>query len=137
LKENNKLKNKVKNLSNKLESNSKGKHKKMQEEKISHFMCYRCHDMRHIAKYCPTKKPQVEPKAKSQNRVQVNHQDGDLGIKKKKTRRGGKHHVVTMLASDHGGLLSFAGVTTPSEIISYYHLNHSVWSLSDNRESSR
>jgi hypothetical protein len=28
-------------------------------------------------------------------------------------------------------------VTTPSEIISYYRLNHSIWSLSDNKESSR
>jgi hypothetical protein len=46
--------------------------------------------MGHIAKYYSTKKPQVEPKAKSQNRVQVNHQDGDLRIKKKNTRRGGK-----------------------------------------------
>jgi hypothetical protein len=99
LKENNGLKNKVKNLSNKLESKSKGKNKKMQEEKICHFMCYRFHDMGHLAKYCPTKRAQVEPKEKSQNRVQVNYQDGDLGMmmKKKKTRRGGKararHHA--------------------------------------------
>jgi hypothetical protein len=50
LKENNKLKNEVKNLSNKLESKSKGKNKNMQEEKIFHFMCYRCHDMGHLAK---------------------------------------------------------------------------------------
>jgi hypothetical protein len=28
-------------------------------------------------------------------------------------------------------------VTTPSEIIPYYHLSHSIWSLSDNKESSR
>jgi hypothetical protein len=28
-------------------------------------------------------------------------------------------------------------VTTPPEIISYYRLNHSIWSLSDNKESSR
>jgi hypothetical protein len=28
-------------------------------------------------------------------------------------------------------------VTTPSEIILYYRLNHSIWSLSDNKESSR
>jgi hypothetical protein len=27
-------------------------------------------------------------------------------------------------------------VTTSSEIIPYYHLNHSIWSLSDNKESS-
>ena len=63
----------------------------MQEEKISHFMCYWCHDMGHLAKYCLTKKPQVEPKAKPQVQVKINHQDGDLGMKKKKkTRRGGK-----------------------------------------------
>jgi hypothetical protein len=30
-----------------------------------------------------------------------------------------------------------ARVTTPPEIIPYYHLNHSIWSLSDNKESSR
>jgi hypothetical protein len=28
-------------------------------------------------------------------------------------------------------------VTTPSEIIPYYRLNHSIWSLNDNKESSR
>jgi hypothetical protein len=27
-------------------------------------------------------------------------------------------------------------LTTPFEIISYYRLNHSIWSLSDNKESS-
>jgi hypothetical protein len=98
LKENNELKNKVKNLSNKLESKGKGKNKKMQEENISHFMCYRCHDMGHLAKYCPTKRAQVEPKEKSQNRVQVNYQDGDLGMMMmmKKTRGGksrARHHT--------------------------------------------
>jgi hypothetical protein len=29
------------------------------------------------------------------------------------------------------------GVTTPPEIIPYYRLNHSIWSLSDNKEASR
>jgi hypothetical protein len=30
-----------------------------------------------------------------------------------------------------------AFVTTPPEIIPYYRLNHSTWSLSDNKEASR
>jgi hypothetical protein len=29
------------------------------------------------------------------------------------------------------------GMTTPPEIIPYYRLNHSTWSLSDNKEASR
>jgi hypothetical protein len=33
--------------------------------------------------------------------------------------------------------LRAARVTTPSEIIPYNHLNHFIWSLSDNKESSR
>ena len=45
--------------------------------------------MGHLAKYCPTKKPQDELKAKPQVQVKINHQNGDLGMKKK-TRRGGK-----------------------------------------------
>jgi hypothetical protein len=37
-----------------------------------------------------------------------------------------------------GGFEHFwALVITPSEIIPYYRLNHSIWSLSDNKESSR
>jgi histone deacetylase 1/2 len=32
---------------------------------------------------------------------------------------------------------SLTSVTTPSEIIPYCRLNHSFWSLSDNKESSR
>jgi hypothetical protein len=32
-------------------------------------------------------------------------------------------------------LVSIIG-TTPSEIIPYYRLNHSIWSLSNNKESS-
>jgi hypothetical protein len=53
LKENNELENEVKNLSNKLERKSKGKNKNMQAEKISHFICYRCHDMGHLCKVLP------------------------------------------------------------------------------------
>jgi hypothetical protein len=33
--------------------------------------------------------------------------------------------------------VKFIDVTTPPEIIPYYRLNHSIWSLSDNKEASR
>ncbi|KAG0529782.1 hypothetical protein BDA96_05G126600 [Sorghum bicolor] len=61
LKENNKLNEQVKNLSNKLERcyNSKKKIKKgkrkQEREKLSHFMCYRCHEVGHLANGCPNK----------------------------------------------------------------------------------
>ncbi|KAG0525385.1 hypothetical protein BDA96_06G052000 [Sorghum bicolor] len=161
LKENNELKNEVKNLSNKLErcyyskvtfehilktqriygdkcglgfkkKMTKGK-RKQEREKLSHFMCYRCHEMGHLANGCPNKeklkkikeeerlkhvkcfkcrtwghltsmcptkqlvkqqeepqpKPQVEQEKKPQTQVKFNHH-GDLMMKKKKTRRGGR-----------------------------------------------
>jgi hypothetical protein len=85
LKENNKLKNQVKNLINKFKrwhkskvthdlimkkqrrygdksdlgfnkSNIKGKQLKLIENKISHFICYQCHEMGHLAKACSNKK---------------------------------------------------------------------------------
>ncbi|KAG0517192.1 hypothetical protein BDA96_09G067200 [Sorghum bicolor] len=83
LKENNELKNEVKNLSNKLErcyyskvtfehilktqrnygdkcglgfkkKMTKGK-RKQEKRKLSHFMCYRCHEVGHLANACPNK----------------------------------------------------------------------------------
>jgi hypothetical protein len=45
---------------------------------------------------------------------------------------GGGVHYVT-IEQDSGQ----SPVTTPPEIIPYYRLNHSVWSLSDNKEISR
>ncbi|KAG0548152.1 hypothetical protein BDA96_01G142100 [Sorghum bicolor] len=163
LKENNELKNEVKNLSNKLErcyyskvtfehilktqriygdkcglgfkkKMTKGK-RKQEKEKLSHFMCYRCHEVGHLANGCPNKeklkkmkeeerlkhvkcfkcrtwghltsmcptkqlvkhqtkpqqKPQVEQEKKPQAQVKINHEDGgDMGMMKKKTRRGGR-----------------------------------------------
>ncbi|KAG0550001.1 hypothetical protein BDA96_01G302400 [Sorghum bicolor] len=153
LKENNELKNEVKILSNKLErcynSNvtfehilktqrnygdkcgldfkkkmTKGK-RKQEREKLSHFMCYRCHEVGHLANGCPNKEklkkikeeerlkhvkcfkcrtwghltsmcptkqlPQVDQEKKPQAQVKIYHEDGgDMGMMKKKTRRGGK-----------------------------------------------
>ncbi|KAG0514266.1 hypothetical protein BDA96_10G175800 [Sorghum bicolor] len=142
LKENNELNEQVKNLSNKLErcyyskvtfehilktqrnygdkcglgfkkKMTKGK-RKQENRKLSHFMCYRCHEMGHLANGCPNKeklkqmkeeerikhqlvkqqeepqpKPQVEQEKKPQVQVKFNHH-GDLMMKKKKTRRGGR-----------------------------------------------
>ncbi|KAG0532082.1 hypothetical protein BDA96_04G077300 [Sorghum bicolor] len=151
LKENNELRNEVKNLSNKLErcyyskftfehilrtqrnygdkcglgfkkKMTKGK-RKQEKRKLSHFMCYRCHEVGHLANGCPNKEklkkmkeeerlkhvkcfkcrtwghltsmcptkqlPQVEQEKKPQAQVKFNHH-GDLMMKKKKTRRGGR-----------------------------------------------
>ncbi|KAG0514650.1 hypothetical protein BDA96_10G211500 [Sorghum bicolor] len=161
LKENNELKNEVKNLSNKLErcyyskvtfehilktqrkygdkcglgfkkKMTKGE-RKQEKRKLSHFMCYRCHEVGHLANGCPNKeklkkikeeerlkhvkcskcrtwghltsmcptkqlvkqqeepqpKPQVEQEKKPQTQGKFNHH-GDLMMKKKKTRRGGR-----------------------------------------------
>ncbi|OQU84829.1 hypothetical protein SORBI_3004G130850 [Sorghum bicolor] len=145
LKENNKLKSEVKNLSNKLERcyNSKvtfehilktqrnygdkcglgfkkkmtkgerkqeKRMKKLLQKKLSHTMCYRikhikcfkCCTWGHLTSMCPTKqlvkqqeepqqKPQVEQEKKPQAQVKIYHEDGgDMGIMKKKTRRGGR-----------------------------------------------
>jgi hypothetical protein len=51
----------------------------------------------------------------------------------------GPHLTPLATGSLEPSLLVFStpGVTTPSEIILYYHLNHSIWSLSNNKESSR
>ncbi|KAG0549771.1 hypothetical protein BDA96_01G283200 [Sorghum bicolor] len=163
LKENNDLKNEVKNLSNKLErcyyskvtfehilktqriygdkfglgfkeKMTKGL-RKQKKRKLSHFMCYRCHEVGHLANgfpnkeklknmkeeerlkhvkcfkcrtwghltsMCPTKqlvkhqvkpqqKPQVEQEKKPQTQVKLYHEDGgDMGMMKKKTKRGGR-----------------------------------------------
>ncbi|KAG0550241.1 hypothetical protein BDA96_01G322600 [Sorghum bicolor] len=107
--------------------------KKLHQKKLSHFMCYRCHEVGHLANGCPNKeklkkmkeeerlkhvkcfkcrtwghltsmcptkklvkqqeepqpKPQVEQEKKPQAQVNFNHH-GDLMMKKKKTRRGGR-----------------------------------------------
>jgi hypothetical protein len=67
--------------------------KKQDANKLSQLMCYRCHEVEHIAMCCPTKKSQVETKAKPQAQVKINHEDDDDLMKKKKkkkTKRGGR-----------------------------------------------
>jgi hypothetical protein len=59
---------------------------------------------------------------------------GLLAPKNQVTGTSGTGSVLpTIGTTDLGSVL----VTTPSEIIPYYHLNHSISSLSDNKESSR
>ncbi|KAG0517538.1 hypothetical protein BDA96_09G097800 [Sorghum bicolor] len=148
LKENNELKNEVKNLSNKLErcyyskvtfehilktqknygdkcglgfkkKMTKGdrkqekKIKKLHQKKLSHTICYQEERLKHVKSFkcrtwgylismCPTKqlvkhqvksqpKPQVEQDNTSKAQVKIYHKDGgDIGMMKKKTRRGGR-----------------------------------------------
>ena len=74
---------------------SKGKKMKKQEQKkLPHFLCFKCHEMGHLAKSCPTKKLKMRPqdeKKKPQVKTKINHEDdGDLMMKKNKTGRGGR-----------------------------------------------
>jgi hypothetical protein len=55
--------------------------KRLEEEKLYHLVCYKCNLMGPIAKFCPTKKPQVEPKSNPQVQVKNNHEDGVDGEK--------------------------------------------------------
>jgi hypothetical protein len=108
LKENIELKNKVMNLSNKLERcyNSKltfehmlktqrnfsdkcgfgfkkkmtkskrkreKKMKKQEREKLSHFMCYRCHEVRHLVNGCPNKEKLKKMKEEERLKHEVLH----------------------------------------------------------------
>jgi hypothetical protein len=72
--------------------------KRLEEERLSHLMCFQCNKMGHLARTCPNKeesqpKPQDEQEKKPQDQVKINHEDiiDDLKMKKKKkTRRGGR-----------------------------------------------
>ena len=73
-----------------------------EEERLKHVKCFKCRTWGHLTSMCPTKqlvkqqeepqlKPYVEQEKKPQEQIKINHKDGgDLMIKKKKTRRGGK-----------------------------------------------
>ncbi|KAG0542741.1 hypothetical protein BDA96_02G130400 [Sorghum bicolor] len=71
-----------------------------EEERLKHVKCFKCRTWGHLTSMCPTKKlvkqqeepqpkPQVEQAKKPQAQVKFNHH-GDLMMKKKKTRRGGR-----------------------------------------------
>ncbi|OQU79037.1 hypothetical protein SORBI_3008G088869 [Sorghum bicolor] len=77
--------------------------KKMkEEERLKHVKCFKCRTWGHLTSMCPTKqlvkhqakpqqKPQVEQEKKPQAQVKIYHVDGgDMGMMKKKTRRGGR-----------------------------------------------
>ena len=75
---------------------------KKEEERLRHVKCFKCRTWGHLTSMCSTKQlvkqlkePQLEPQdeqeKKPQTQIKINHEDGgDLIIKKKKTRRGGK-----------------------------------------------
>ena len=74
---------------------------KKEEERLKHVKCFKCRTWGHLTSICSTKqlvkqkeepqlKPQVEQKEKPQVQDKINHEDGDLGMKNKKTRRGGR-----------------------------------------------
>ncbi|OQU77658.1 hypothetical protein SORBI_3009G085051 [Sorghum bicolor] len=81
---------------------NKEKLKKMKEERLKHVKCFKCRTWGHLTSMCPTKqlvkhqakpqqKPQVEQEKKPQAQVKIYHEDGgDMGMMKKKTRRGGR-----------------------------------------------
>ncbi|OQU81375.1 hypothetical protein SORBI_3006G048850 [Sorghum bicolor] len=77
--------------------------KKMkEEERLKHVKCFKCRTWGHLTSMCPTKqlvkhqakpqpKPQVEQEKTPQAQVKIYHEDGgDMGVMKKKTRRGGR-----------------------------------------------
>ena len=75
---------------------------KKEGERLKHVKCFKYRTWGHLTSICPTKqlvkqqeepqpKPQVEQKKTPQEQIKINHEDsGELMIKKKKTRRGGK-----------------------------------------------
>ncbi|KAG0514281.1 hypothetical protein BDA96_10G177100 [Sorghum bicolor] len=82
---------------------NKEKLKKMkEEERLKHVKCFKCRTWGHLTSMCPTKqsvkqqeepqpKPQVEQEKKPQVQVKIYHEDGgDMGMMRKKTRRGGR-----------------------------------------------
>jgi hypothetical protein len=72
---------------------------------------------------------------------------GALASSARRQRRTGRSGAVWSLSKCEGGGVRGAlggpngthacQVTTPPEIIPYYRLNHSIWSLSDNKKASR
>ena len=74
-----------------------------EEERLKHVKCFKCRTWGHLTSMYPTKqlveqqvkpqpKPHVEQKEKPQVQDKINHEDSDLGMKKK-TRIGGRENA--------------------------------------------
>ena len=69
--------------------------RRLEDEKLSHYMCFKCHKMGHLVMSFPNKKEKKPQDSSgdesmiSQMKANVNHRvDNKLG--KKKVRRGGR-----------------------------------------------
>jgi hypothetical protein len=80
--------------------------RRLEDEKLSHYLCFKCHKLGHLAMSCPNKKrkkPQDSSEDESnisQMQANINHKvDNKLG--KKKVRRGGRRSSLNKdLSSD-------------------------------------
>ncbi|KAG0520872.1 hypothetical protein BDA96_08G111700, partial [Sorghum bicolor] len=76
--------------------------KKLLQKKLSHTMCYQCHEVGHLANGCPNKEKLKKMKeaerlkhvkcfkCRTWEKIKFNRDGDDLIMKKKKTRRGGR-----------------------------------------------
>jgi hypothetical protein len=69
--------------------------KRLEDEKISHYLCFKCHTVGHLAMICPSKKrkrPHDSSEDESKNsQIQANvNRKVDNKLGKKRVRRGGK-----------------------------------------------
>jgi hypothetical protein len=103
--------------------------------------CFKCGELGHYANNYPKRVMQT-PQRDSGNRT--GQQSSQAHTPQTPSKRGQQNHVrgrvnhvsVEQAQNDSGVVLG-TFVTTPPEIIAYYRLNHSIWSLSDNKEASR
>ena len=69
--------------------------RRLEEEKLSHYMCFKCHKMGHLASSCLSKKEKM-PQDSSEDESTFSHEEANVNHKvdnkmgRKKTRRGGR-----------------------------------------------